>query len=86
MSFRVGSFGGLAKPDLPSMGWAMAYGTTYAAEVDVARIREGGFPVDEFDGVTIVRVTDKLSDVVDDFEYFSRRRAQLKSLFRPGLF
>lgn len=68
------------------MGWAMAYGPGYAAEVDTARIRARGFPVDEIDGVSIIRVTDKLSDVVEDFEYFSRRRVELKSLFRPSLF
>ncbi len=84
--FETGSFGGPAKPGLPNMGWAMAYGESYAAEVDVARIKSAGFPVDEVDGVTIVRVTDKLSDVVDDFDYFSRRRAELKAMFRPDLF
>jgi hypothetical protein len=84
--FRTGSFGGPAKPGLPNMGWAMAYGAGYAAEVDAARIKAAGFAVDEHDGVTIVRVTDKLSDVVDDFERFSRRRAELKALFRPDLF
>ncbi|WP_132833956.1 hypothetical protein [Sphingomonas sp. PP-CC-3G-468] len=84
--FETGSFGGPAKPGLPNMGWAMAYGANYAAEVDVVRIRSEGFPVDEIDGVTVVRVTDKLSDVVDDFEQFSRRRAELKALFRPSLF
>ncbi len=85
-SFWVGSFGGPAKPGLPNIGWAMAYGKSYAAEVDVARIRTAGFPVDQNAGVLIVRVTEKLSDVVDDFPYFSRRRAELKTLFRPGLF
>jgi len=64
----------------------MAYGPSYAAEVDTARIKAAGFVADERDGVTIVRVTDKLSDVVDDFERFSRRRAELKALFRPDLF
>lgn len=64
----------------------MAFGADHATDFDAARIRAGGFPVDEIDDVTIIRVTDKLSDVVDDFDYFSRRRAELKSLFRPGLF
>lgn len=85
-SFETGSFGGPAKPGLPNIGWAMAYGESYATEVDAARIKSAGFPVDEGDGVTIVRVTDKLSDVVDDFDHFSRRRAELKALFRPDLF
>jgi hypothetical protein len=84
--FETGSFGGPAKPGLPNIGWAMAYGESYAAEVDAARISAAGFLVDEVDGVTIVRVTDKLSNVVDDFDYFSRRRAELKALFRPDLF
>ncbi|MFC4291334.1 hypothetical protein ACFOWX_02780 [Sphingorhabdus arenilitoris] len=84
--FRTGSFGGPAKPGLPNIGWAMAYGEGYAGEVDAARIRAAGFPVDELDGVTVVRVTDKLNDVVDDFERFSARRAELKTLFRPDLF
>ncbi len=84
--FQTGSFGGPARPGLPNMGWAMAYGAGYAAEVDAARIRSEGFPIEELNGVTIVRVTDKLSDVVDDFDQFSRRRAELKALFRSSLF
>lgn len=84
--FETGSFGGPAKPGLPNMGWAMAYGAGYASEVDATRIRAAGFLVDERDGVTMVRVTEKLNDVVDDFEHFSRRRAELKALFRPDLF
>jgi len=86
MSFRVGTLGGAAELGIPNMGWAMAYGKGYAAEVDAARIRAAGFPVDEQGGVTVVRVTEKLSDVVDDFDRFSRRRAKLKALFRPDMF
>ncbi len=84
--FGTGTFGGPAKLGLPNIGWAMAYGGHYADEVDVARIRAAGFLVEERDGVTIVRVTDKLSDVVDNFALFSKRRGELKALFRPGLF
>ena len=86
MSFRVGSFGGPAKPGLSNIGWAMAYGKGHAHEVDVARIKAAGFPVDERDGVIVVRVTESLADVVNDFDHFSRRRAELKALFRPDLF
>jgi hypothetical protein len=85
-SFQVGSFGGRAKPGLPDMGWAMAYGPEYAAEVDVSRIANAGFPVSSIGGAQVVQVTDKLADVVDDYAYFSRRRAQLKSMFRSDLF
>lgn len=86
MSFRAGSFGNGTKPGLPNMGWAMAYGAGYAAEVNVARIQAAGFCVEVQEGVTIVRVTENLSDVVDDFDHFSQRRAELKTLFRPDLF
>jgi hypothetical protein len=84
--FETGSFGGPFKPGLPNIGWAMAYGKEFVAEVDASRIRAAGFAVDERDGFSIVRVTDKLSDVVDDFAYFSHRRAELKALFRRDLF
>lgn len=85
-SFSVGSFGGAAKPGIPNIGWAMAYGEGYSTEVDVARVGEAGFLVKKIGGVTIVQVTENLSDVIDDFAYFSKRRAELKNLFRPDLF
>lgn len=85
-SFKMGVISGGPQQGLPNMGWAMAYGKEYTAEVDAARIKAAGFLVDERDGVTVVRVTEKLNDVVDDFERFSRRRAELKALFRPDLF
>jgi hypothetical protein len=85
-SFHVGSFGGPAKPGLPNIGWAMAYGESYAAQVDVAQIKARGFSVEDRNGIVIVRVTDKLSDVIDNFRYFSQRRAELKALFPPDLF
>lgn len=85
-SFSVGSFGGPAKPGLPNIGWAMVYGAEYAVEVDVGAICAAGFPVKHIDGAVIIRVTDSLSDVVNDFAFFTRRRAELKLLFRPGLF
>lgn len=84
--FRLGSFGGRLKPGLPNIGWAMAYGAKYKDEVDVNRIRSAGFSVDELNGAVVVRVTEKLSDVINDFAEFSRRRALLKSMFRPDFF
>jgi len=84
--FQTGSFGGPAKPGIPNIGWAMAYGGDYAKEVDVARIKAAGFPVFECHGAMIVQVTENLSDVVDKFAHFSRRRAELKAMFRPELF
>jgi hypothetical protein len=87
--FSLGVFGGPMMPQIPNIGWAMAFGPgdmNYLQDVDVPRIRAAGFAVDERDGFVVVRVTDKLSDVVDDFAHFSRRRAELKALFRPDLF
>ena len=84
--FQSGSFGGPAKPGLPNMGWAMAYGGDYAAEVDVARIKDAGFPVREISNAIIVQITNSLSDVVDDFAFFLDRRAELKRHFRSELF
>lgn len=84
--FETGSFGGPFKPGLPNIGWAMAYGKGYSAELDLTRIEAAGFSVDELDGIAVVRVTERLSDVVEDFAYFSSRRTKLKDLFRPGLF
>lgn len=86
LAFEAGTFGSPAKPGIPNIGWAMAYGESHAAEVDVARIEQAGFPVREVGGAIIVQVTEKLSDVVDNFAYFSKRRAELKQLFRPDLF
>jgi hypothetical protein len=85
-SFELGLFGGPMKPGLPNLGWAMAFGKSFAADVDALRIKDAGFSVLEHDGVTMVSVTDNLSDVIDNFAHFSQRRAKLKSLFRPGLF
>lgn len=72
--------------EIVNIGWAMAYGEGYAHEVDVERVRAQGFPVDIRNGIVVVRVTEQLSDVIDDFPMFSRRRAELKALFRPELF
>lgn len=84
--FKNGSFGGPAKPGIPNLGWSMAFGSDYAEGVDVAGIKADGFPIDDFGGLVVVRVTDYISDVVDDFPHFSRRRAKLKTFFPQGLF
>lgn len=85
-AFQLGAFGGPMKPGVPNIGWAMAYGSAYVPEVDVASIRAAGFSVDQHNGTTVVRVTERLEDVARDFPHFSRRRTELKSLFRPDLF
>ena len=84
--FFLGSFGGKACPGIPNMGWAMAYGGDMRKDVMVDPIRQAGFLVDEYDSFIVVRVTENLSDVVDDFAHFSQRRALLKTFFRPDMF
>lgn len=85
-SFKLGVLSGGPQQGLPNIGWAMAYGAEFLPEVDVNRIKAAGFPVDQHDKFVVVRVTEKLSDVLHDFAHFSRRRAELKALFRPDLY
>lgn len=85
-SFQSGSFGGPARPGIPNIGWCLAFGPENAHEVDPALLREHGYNVVEKNGARIVQVTDKLSDVVDDFEAFAKRRQKIRRLFRDGLF
>lgn len=85
-SFQIGSFNSALKPDVPNIGWAMFYGDEFAQEVDVDQIAASGFPVEKLGNGYLVKVTNSIQDVVDDFSLFSMRRAELKSLFREGFF
>ena len=85
-SFQIGSFNARLKPEIPNIGWAMFYGDEFAEEVDAERIAASGFPVEKLSNGYLVRVTKDLQDVVSDFPLFSKRRAELKSLFREDLF
>ncbi|RYF50778.1 MAG: hypothetical protein EOO38_04850 [Cytophagaceae bacterium] len=85
-SFQVGSFNSALKPDVPNMGWAMFFGDEFAAEVDVDRIAASGFLVESLSHGYLVRVTANIQDVAENFLLFSRRRAELKRLFRKDLF
>jgi len=84
--FQLGGWGSLARRTVQNLGWATAFGDALAEEVDVEKIRRAGFPVKSLGGAWVVQVTDNLSDVALDFPNFSRRRAELKSLFRAGMF
>lgn len=85
-SFEAGSFGAALKPDITNIAWAMYYGDEFAEEGDRQRMRERGFAVDERSNGYLVTVTEKLEDVKDGFDVFSRHRAELKTLYRPGRF
>lgn len=84
--FDSGTFGARWNAHILNMGWAMIYGNEFASEVNFDRIDKAGFPIEKLGESYLVRVTEKIHDVIDDFPYFSRRRAELKGLFRDGLF
>lgn len=85
-SFQIGSFNSAPRPDVPNVGWGMFYGDEFAQEVDVPAITAAGFSVEELVGGCLVRVTNNIQGVVDDFLSFSKRRAELKDLFRENFF
>lgn len=85
-SFQIGSFNSALKPDVPNMGWAMFFGDEFAGEVDFERVAASGFPIEKLNTGYLVRVTENIQDVASDFALFSKRRAELKSLFREDLF
>ena len=62
------------------------YGDKFAKEVDEKSIAAAGFPIQKIGNGYLVQVTENINDVVNDFPMFSKRRAELKSLFRDGLF
>lgn len=71
---------------LTNLGFANYFGGALADEVDAERISSEGFYVKRISEGFLIKVSEDLFDVIDDYPYFSRRRALLKSLFRPGLF
>ncbi len=71
---------------IPNIGWGMFYGRRFVHEVDEAAISAAGFPVQRIGEGYLVQVTEDINDVVNDFDRFSKRRAELKSLFRDDLF
>jgi hypothetical protein len=71
---------------LTNLAWANVFSEEYASEVNEAALRAHGYAVEDVGAGKLFAVTDNIFDVVDDFPKFSARRAELKSLFRPGLF
>lgn len=83
--FRAGELNSLVS-GLTNLGWASFFGGEFGAEVDEAKISAAGFPVRKVGDGYLVQVTENINDVINDFALFSKRRAELKSLFRDGLF
>lgn len=85
--FLRGSSGTVLKMrGVANLAWATFFGREYAAEVDPEKLRAHGFAVEAIAGGFLVTITPSLFDVAKDFPQFSARRAELKKLFRPGLF
>ena len=86
IGFRLGSFGAAFKPEIPNIGWAMFYGDEFANDVDYEAISVAGFPIEKIGDGYLVQVTESIHDVVNDFAHFSKKRAELKALFRDDMF
>jgi len=52
----------------------------------VQKISDRGFSIEKFNDGYLIKVSDRLDDVLSDYETFSRRRDELKFLFPPGAF
>jgi hypothetical protein len=83
--FRAGEMNTMVT-GLTNLGWASFFGGKHVEEVDEVAISAAGFPVQKIGSGYLVQVTDNISDVVNDFSGFSRKRSRLRSLFRDGLF
>lgn len=84
--FMMGMAGFHLKKGIPNLGWGHYFGEEYVKEIDAALLQKHGFDVQQFGEGYLFHITDKLSDVIDDYEHFNERRKELKSLFRPDLF
>jgi hypothetical protein len=79
----------LVRQDLdqfPNLSWATWFGSRFADEADFSKIAQDGYLVEPMLGGFLVRITPSITDVLDDFPTFSRRRSMLKTYFRPELF
>jgi hypothetical protein len=64
----------------------MHYGLDLAHLVNEPALSAAGFPLEPLNDGWLVRVTETLGDLVDDFPAFSRRRAEMKRIFPSGTF
>jgi hypothetical protein len=85
-SFTRGTPGVQLKKGIPQLGWAHYFGEEYVKEIDVPLLQKNGFDVQKLGEGYVFHITDKLSDVIDNYDQFNERRKLLKSLFRPDLF
>ncbi|UTW46448.1 hypothetical protein KFE80_06100 [bacterium SCSIO 12696] len=71
---------------IPNFGWGMFLGGEFSKEVKFDLISSAGFIVKQAAEGFWIQVTEDINDVANNFTFFSRRRAELKSLFRNDLF
>lgn len=83
--FRAGELNSMVS-GLTNLGWASWFGDDFAKEVNEKAIAAAGFPIQKIGNGYLVQVTEDINDVCDDFPKFSKRRAELKALFRDDLF
>lgn len=74
------------KKGIPQLGWGHYFGEDYVKELDLPLLKEHGLKIEPLGNGYVFKLTDHLSDVIDDYPAFNERRKLLKSLFRPGLF
>ena len=84
--FLNGVLGMHLKKGIPQLGWGHYFGEEYVKELDISLLKKHGFSVEPLGEGYVFNLTDQLSDVITNYEYFNERRALLKSLFRPDLF
>lgn len=61
-------------------------GFAYYIEEDlIQKIRDHGFSIDKLNDGYLIKVTENLQDMIDDFESFAKRRNILRSLFPKGV-
>ena len=84
--FLNGVTGYYLKKGIPQLGWGHYFGEEYVKELDIPLIKQHGFNIEPLGEGYVFNLTDQLSDVITNYDYFNERRTLLKSLFRPSLF
>lgn len=71
---------------IPNLGWATFLGGECSQGVQIEQIVAAGYTVETMSDGYLIRITDNINDVADNFAEFSRRRAELKALFPKDFF
>lgn len=80
------SFHAMEERGLANISWANYFGPNKSSVIPEAAIKSGGFAVKNVGDGKLIRVTDDIFGVIDDFAAFSNRRVKLKAMFLPGTF